>query len=300
MKIRSVTAALYVLVLIGFFLLKIFVHMAFFDALIVLFSVIGTFEMTRALGDKIRSVQKWIVMFFSTAILVSFSISDIVYRYIQESSPEQFNYSVHITCVVFMAGLALLFGLLVFSHEKTSLESTAYSLFSLIFPSVFLLVLMGCNHLPRYSEISILFVFAVCPVADCFAQLTGMALGKKFPKKMSPTVSPNKTVVGGIGSLVGGALAAVAIFFAYYGLVQPADFSAKWTNLIFFVGLGVLTALFAEFGDLVESAIKRKLQIKDMGKILPGHGGILDRIDSSLYACLIVCFVMVIRIMTTG
>ncbi len=73
MKIRSVTAALYVLVLIGFFLLKIFVHMAFFDALIVLFSVIGTFEMTRALGDKIRSVQKWIVMFFSTAILVSFS-----------------------------------------------------------------------------------------------------------------------------------------------------------------------------------------------------------------------------------
>lgn len=300
MKVRSITATAYVIILVGFYLLKIFVHMAFFDALIVAFSVLGTFEMTRALGDKIRPLQKGIVLFFSTALLVSYSVSDILYRYLQESSPELFNYSTNIAFVIFMAGVALIFGLLVFSHEKTSLDSTAFSLFSLAFPSVFLLVLMGCNHLPRYSEIAILFVFAVCPVADCFAQLTGMALGKKFPKKMSPVISPNKTMVGGIGSLIGGALAAVAIFFAYYGLIQPESFSEKWLNLIFFIGLGVLTALFAEFGDLVESAIKRKLGIKDMGKLLPGHGGILDRIDSSLYASLIVCFVMVIRIMTTG
>lgn len=122
--------------------------------------------------------------------------------------------------------------------------------------------------------------------------------------KMSPNVSPNKTMIGGFGSLIGGAIGAVAVFFAYYGIFHPADFSTQWEylwqNLVFFIALGILMAAFAEFGDLVESAVKRKIGIKDMGKLLPGHGGILDRIDSSLYASLIVCFVMAIRIMTTG
>ena len=83
--------------------------------------------------------------------------------------------------------------------------------------------------------------------------------------------------------------------------MRGSDFSdLHWANLVFFIALGVLTSAFTELGDLVESAVKRKLGIKDMGKILPGHGGILDRIDSTLYASLIVCFVFVMRIMTFG
>lgn len=76
----------------------------------------------------------------------------------------------------------------------------------------------------------------------------------------------------------------MCIFFVYYGLLEPCDLNTEWLNLVFFIALGVLTAAFTEFGDLVESAVKRKLEIKDMGRLLPGHGGILDRIDSTLYA----------------
>lgn len=302
---RLLTGTGYILVLLGFFLLKYFLSSPlYFDALILIFCVIGTYEMIRAFHDKMTTAEKVVVVFFTTALLLSFCLSDSIYRFLRVQNPAVVNYSPNIAFVVFMAALAVLFGLLVFRHKQTSLESLGYSLIAFFYPAVFLLVLMGCNHMPRYSEISLLFIFIVCPFADCFAYVFGKLLGKKLPMKMSPNVSPNKTMIGGFGSLIGGAIGAVAVFFAYYGIFHPADFSTQWEylwqNLVFFIALGILMAAFAEFGDLVESAVKRKIGIKDMGKLLPGHGGILDRIDSSLYASLIVCFVMAIRIMTTG
>ncbi len=299
---RLVTGAAYIAVLLAFFIPRVIFRgevyaPILFDGLILLFTVLGTFEICRALGERIDRLQKWIVGIFSAGIVLCFAVSDTVYKWLGQ---EAVNYAPQLTFTVFMAGVAVLLGLLVFRHEKTPLDSAAYSFFALLYPAVFLLVLCGVNHMPSYSEIGILFVFAICPFADCFAFVFGVLLGKKFPMKMAPHVSPNKTVIGGIGGILGGALGAVAIFFIYYGLIVPTDLNTKWTNLVFFIGLGVLTALFAELGDLAESAVKRRIGIKDMGKLLPGHGGILDRIDSALYACLIVCFVLVIRIMTTG
>ncbi len=310
---RSLTSIVYVIILLTFYGLRLylrnfFFHALIFDVLILLFSVFGTFEMCRALGDKLDNVQKTIIQIFSAGTIVCYAVSDVVYKKLQETQ-DVVNYSPNLAFAVFMAGLAILVALLVFRFQKTSLESAGASLLAYLYPSVFLLVLSGVNHMPRYSELGILYVFAICPIADCFAFLFGKCLKKKFPGKMAPNVSPNKTVVGGIGGLIGGAFGAVCIFFAYYGLIVPlvtkgsisiSNIDLKWTNLIFYIGLGVLCACFAELGDLVESAIKRKLEIKDMGKILPGHGGILDRIDSALYCSLIVCFVVVIRILTTG
>jgi len=305
---RLITGIVYMLILFGVLLLRHFlqvqfegyyVHLLCFDALVVAFCIIGTFEMVRAVGDKIDKVQKGIVLFFAPAVVAAYAISDSIYRAVRESNFSVVNYSPNIAFIVYMAAVAVLFGLLVLRHEKTSLDSLGYSLLCLMYPSVFLLVLSGCNHMPRYSEIGLVFVFVICPCADSLAYVFGKLFGKKFPAKMAPNVSPNKTIVGGIGGVVGGALGAAAIFFFYYGLLSE-ELSMSAFNVIFFVALGILTALFTEFGDLVESAIKRRLGIKDMGKLLPGHGGILDRIDSTLYASLIVCFVVVIRILTTG
>ncbi len=306
---RLLTGAVYLLVLLAFFVLRVyFCEPLYFDLLILIFSVIGTFEMCRALGGRIDRMQKGIVQIFSAGFLICYCVSDSVYKYLQAGAAEGtavVNYSPNLAFVVFMAGIAVLFSLLVFRHEKTSFESAGYSLLAYCFPSVFLLVLCGVNHMPKYSEIGILFIFVLCPFADCLAYVFGKLFGKKLPMKMAPNVSPNKTVIGGFGGILGGAIGAIALFYVYYALskvnlLPSADVVERPINLILFVGLGILTAAFAEVGDLVESAIKRRLGIKDMGKLLPGHGGILDRIDSSLYACLIVCFVLVLRIMIAG
>ena len=320
--LRFFTGTAYALVLLVFFVLKLFVHKLFFDALIVLFSLIGTYEMVRAFGDKLHKSQKIVAVTFSLLVVVTYIVADVVFTDIlgvQLPDPDNLtqavgrNYAPHITLIMFIAGIAVTFGLLVFAHTRVSLESVGYTLIAYMYPTVFLVVMTVCNHLAGYSDAAIAMVFVISPAADCFAYCFGKTLGKKFPAKMAPNVSPNKTLIGGFGGLLGGAVGGVAVFFLYYGLchcVQSPLLSEaglvlraphfSWPDLALFLGVGVLVAAFAQFGDLVESAFKRKLGIKDMGNLLPGHGGILDRVDSSLYASLIVALIFVARIMFTG
>lgn len=301
--VRLGVGVLYMAILIGFFLLKIFVNDFLFDFIVLAFSVIGTFEMCRAFKGKITTAQTAIVMVFSTLTIITFCVSDFVFKEVFKVAWGQSNYTPLITLVVFIAGLATLLGLLVMAHRQSSLESIGCSLIAYVYPLVFLLILAGCNHLEIYSDAAILFIFLICPASDSLALVFGRLFGKKFPRKLSPHVSPNKTVVGGFGGLLGGAVGAVLVFFVYYGLCTPLRVGSfenivfEWESLYLFLGIGVISSFFAQFGDLVESAIKRKLGIKDMGKMLPGHGGLLDRIDSSLYAGLAVCLIFTIRIM---
>ncbi len=329
--LRCITGAVYILVLAAFFALKIFVSDLFFDALILAFTVVGTWEMTRAFKGKLHASQVTIVMIFSAAVIITYAVADFVFQDLLEVKlPDNGgifdesgglnedvirtlvgrNYALHITFVVILAGISVLLALLVFAHGQVTLESTGCAMLCYVYPSFLLLVLSICNHLQSYSELAVMFVFIVAPSSDALAYFFGKLFGKKLPLKMAPGISPKKTVIGGFGGLIGGAIGAVIIFFMYYGIMWLDDvgvtaqiirnMSITPLNLIFFIGLGVVTSAFSQFGDLVESAIKRKLAIKDMGKILPGHGGILDRIDSALYAGLIVCLVMVLRLMIVG
>ncbi len=307
MKKRILSASVYVVILAGFFLVKVLVKpvwfpqlgMLLFDILAVLFSIIGTQEMIRALGDKLITGQKIVISIFSTASILCYTVSDTIFQFLRMGDQTITNYSPNFAFVAFGAGMALLFSFLVFSYERVDLQSLGNSLIAYLYPSAFLLVFSGVNHMPNpdYSEMGILYVFMICPAADTFAFFFGKLFGKKVPMKMAPNISPNKTMIGGLGGLIGGGIGAVVIYFIYYGIRGRIDL--EWMNMIFFIGLGVLTAGFAQFGDLVESAIKRRLGLKDMGKIMPGHGGILDRIDSTLYASLVVCFVFVLRILIT-
>lgn len=121
-----------------------------------------------------------------------------------------------------------------------------------------------------YNSIIPLSVFVFLWASDSGAYCFGSLLGRH---KLFPRISPNKSWEGSIG---GGAVAlSISQVFAHF---EPSLNAWEW------LGLALVVVIFGTWGDLVESLMKRQLQIKDSGNILPGHGGMLDRFDSSLLA----------------
>ena len=122
------------------------------------------------------------------------------------------------------------------------------------------------------------FIWANDTGAYCFGSL----LHKVFPAKLFPRISPKKSWVGSIG----GGLLTMAIGALIWSLTNEVEAESVCTTLSLpeWLGLALVVVIFGTWGDLVESLIKRTLGIKDSGNFLPGHGGLLDRFDSSLLA----------------
>ncbi|MEQ6375359.1 phosphatidate cytidylyltransferase [Bacillaceae bacterium S4-13-58] len=127
----------------------------------------------------------------------------------------------------------------------------------------------------------IIYAFAVIWATDSGAYFFGRAFGKT---KLWPLISPKKTVEGFIGGI--GLAVITALIFQY---IYPIH-SSVWIVII----VTIFTSICGQIGDLVESALKRHYNVKDSGKLLPGHGGILDRFDSLIYILPILHFVQFI------
>jgi phosphatidate cytidylyltransferase len=170
----------------------------------------------------------------------------------------------------------LMFTLLLISQKDFIKRST-----SAVFITFYLAVLGGfilllANHPDGSTRIFALVALIACN--DTFAYFAGVLFGKH---KLAPSISPKKSWEG----LIGGAFAAViGGSFIFNSLFETA-----W-----FVGalIGLMTVVTATCGDLIESAIKRDLAIKDMSNLLPGHGGIMDRLDSALFTAPAVWFAL--------
>ncbi len=293
MKTRTISGACYMAILLAFFFLKIFVHDFCFDVLIYLYALLGTYEIVRAFSDKMTKIEKIIVYIFAVVCIPACAVSEYFFRY-----------GLHLTGICFTATGAALLSLLVLKHEETTIENLGVTLLSCVYPVLMLTVLVLLNHvsdpsaiaLSKYpetlanvainSDLLIVFVFVVSPLSDCVAYFFGKFLRKKFPEKMAPAISPNKTIIGGIGGLTGGVIGGIAIYFAYNAIAGSFDQMYIWLPV--YIAIGFVAAAATEFGDLVESCIKRKVGIKDMGNLIPGHGGVLDRIDGTMFAGLAV------------
>ena len=144
----------------------------------------------------------------------------------------------------------------------------AYSFGSLVLLSMPSAMMVWMHEL--FSPKMLLLVFVLLWANDTFAYLTGKLLGRH---KLFLRISPGKTIEGSLGGLL----------FTMVGVIVFSHY-ADWLTMKAAVGMGLIAVVFGTLGDLCESMLKRQAGVKDSGKLIPGHGGILDRFDSVLFA----------------
>jgi len=136
--------------------------------------------------------------------------------------------------------------------------------------SGFVFLLLIALNFKKYSPDIIMYIFILIWINDSFAYIIGKNFGKQ---KLFESISPKKTVEGFLGG----------VFFAALGSYVIANYT---DSLLFthWLIISVIVSIFGTLGDLVESKYKRHAGVKDSGKIMPGHGGLLDRLDSAIFA----------------
>ena len=174
---------------------------------------------------------------------------------------------------------------------STGYPAAAASAFAFAYIAVPMTLLVEIRQMAA-GAIWVIYTLLVVWAGDIFAYFVGKAIGRH---RMSPEVSPKKTWEGAVASIVFSVLvgtlwfqhaAGISTFFLRMGLIDRRDgiFSLEQPQLMPVVVLSVVVNIAAQLGDLVESLIKRGAGVKDSGAILPGHGGMLDRIDAMLFA----------------
>ena len=174
----------------------------------------------------------------------------------------------------------LLIGLVPFEHKREEpLVSMADTVFGAVYPTALLAFMLQLRvaDLPaaasedHASFFLTLTIFLLVWASDVFAYYVGRAVGRH---KLAPRVSPNKTWEGAVGGALGALLVAAAL------KVLVLSFLA-WPHVL---ALGLICGALGQIGDLAESKLKRSVDLKDSGTILPGHGGLLDRFDAMIFA----------------
>lgn len=167
--------------------------------------------------------------------------------------------------------------ILIFIHNivqhRLEPNDIVYQIFSLLYVALPLGLVIQMYSLTSGSLL-IWLIFVISTSTDSTAYFVGMKYGKR---RLAPAISPKKSVEGAIGGFVGS-----VVFSILFGVVLSTGFQLHlplWQYAL----VGMVGSVFGQFGDLSASLIKRKFNKKDYGNLIPGHGGILDRIDSILF-----------------
>ena len=165
--------------------------------------------------------------------------------------------------------LLLVLGRLALTYPKTSLAEATFNLLAFLYAVVLLSHLYMLRQLPGGLELTFLTIFLVW-ATDTGAYLIGRQFGRHL---LAPQVSPKKTVEGSLGGLV----LSIVVALVFWRLVGE-------TSWLKYLILAIIVGVSGQIGDLFESALKRSAGVKDSGNLIPGHGGILDRFDSLIFA----------------
>lgn len=254
--IRTLSGA----VLLSLVISSIMIHPLAYASFLLVVVAVGTFEM----GRLDTMMKKSSLCFVETLSIASFALSSLVAVGILPIKILSLNLVV----------IVLPFLLALFSKNFKFSQIAAFAYGSLAFLSLPCSLMIFMYDKSLFGDLAgpalVLTVYALMWANDTFAYLTGSLLGKH---KLFYRISPGKTVEGSLGGL----LLTVVGFLIYNHYAQSMTLSAA-------IGLVLVAVVFGTLGDLCESMLKRQAGVKDSGKLIPGHGGILDRFDSVMFS----------------
>lgn len=249
MKTRIITGCLTGIVVI----LLIFANISVFDIAYIIASGVVMFELMHAGKNNTPAY----------AVNIIFTL---LYAVFHAYMPE------YMGCVLPLYIIAI-FTVHILSYKMFPADKLFYSVFTFIYVNMLLSYLADIKHFEQKGSLMLLMFVATVVFSDTFAYFIGVTLGKH---KLCPAISPKKTIEGSVGAFIGSILAAIICAFIYNQIDIPVNYIAA-------IIYGVICGGLSQIGDLVASSVKRFFDIKDFGDVLPGHGGIMDRLDSILF-----------------
>ncbi|MDD4120374.1 MAG: phosphatidate cytidylyltransferase [Clostridia bacterium] len=277
---RTVQGFFFFGLLMGFIILtgtikreNIYYGQYFFDALLLIVTVISLFEMISAVKEAgYKPIQ---IPLFIALILAYPAVKFLGYQGIM----------LLIAIAIFLLFLFYIF------DSSTKFNDFLISIFVFIYPLLPLIV--GMQLINQFGMIPILTAIGAAMMADVFAFYFGSLI--KGPK-IFPKISPNKTYSGSFIGLIGGALGALVVYALFELTNIPLNrivvFKDIFNPWLFYPVIGIAIGFLGEIGDLAASRIKRCTGIKDFGKIMGSHGGITDRLDSIFFAVIFMAIFM--------
>ncbi len=297
MKKRILVAFIMILCLCGVFafrLLDVF-GLYIFDLFISIISIFCSLELSKLFSIQNKAVNGLLIgiypsfVFLGHVLFFAFDLDFYFYIIIQ------------LIILILNILFAFIVNLKNFNKDKSSLKKnfknclfiTGNSAFIFIYPNLFLLSLMLLNHIDYINNSNIqlfngdlgwlvlVMAFIIPIITDSFAMFGGKIF--KGPKLCSK-ISPNKTISGAVCGSVFSSLVCGALYFLFNSFKNYNNaFKALNIQVWQFIILGLFGAIICQLGDIFESYLKRKANIKDSGNIFPGHGGFLDRFDSHIF-----------------
>lgn len=277
MKSRVITGLIIAAVYFACVALAQYIHSIFFDIIVFALAIIAAIEVSRAVAFKHSPP---LTIFVCVTLILSFG------TYIA------FNYLLHAYAAIGFFAVFFLMTLALFIVRFSSKEIELSRIFSTLFVMVYPVGLFGFmlslssitgGETQSYKMLimPVGYLLLTATFTDMFAMFFGIIF--KGPK-LAPAISPKKTISGAIGGLIGGMSGAALMYLleelSFLGFRHLTE--SSWLNITLIFVIGFVGAIFTQLGDLIASYVKRSCEVKDYGHVLPGHGGIMDRVDGTM------------------
>lgn len=300
MKKRVITGLILLAVLIPVFTVSYLLPV--FLVVMALLTICGSYEMLKMFSNKETIPKPFMFVVMLLTLLFYYAMifaSDVITFEVVE----EYFYAVDLTAILLLIFL-ILFASIVFmpNHNMSLLCSAFITIFyiGLSFASITILRLMDVRF--------IIYLFLITIMTDMFAYFIGIKFGKR---RLAPVISPKKSVEGAIAGSIAGTIFA-SLFALFYDIypeaLNPENLQTIFTGFsklgelsrglqaLVIVPITFVATIVSQIGDLVASKFKRNYEIKDFGNIFPGHGGVVDRFDSSMLTSVFLVFLLTILI----